>query len=57
MRAGRLAQSAWGLCARLLEARIPGPCASLVGLSQQFLRALNGSVGEDPNCKRMGTQE
>ena len=37
--------------------RIAGPCASLVGPSQQFLRALNGSVGEDPNCKRIGTQE
>ncbi len=28
-----------------------------LGPSQQFLRALNGSVGQDPNCKRKGTQE
>ena len=37
--------------------RIPGPCGSLVGPSQQFLRALNGSVGDAPNRKRTGTQE
>ncbi len=35
----------------------PDPCWSLVGPSQQFLRALDGSVGEAPNRKRIGTQE
>ena len=33
------------------------PCSSLVGPSQQFLHALNGSVGTDPHRKRTGTQE
>ena len=33
------------------------PCGSLVGPSQQFLCALNGSVGTDPHRKRTGTQE
>ena len=37
--------------------RISGPCGSLVGPSQQFLRDLNGSVGVAPYRKRTGTQE
>ena len=40
-----------------LPPRISDPYRSLVGPSQRFLRALNGSVGQDPNCKRKGTQE
>ena len=36
---------------------LSGPCLSLVGPSQQFLRALNGSVGDAPNRKSKGTQE
>ena len=54
----------WGLArphrgrrAGPLPPRISDPYRSLVGPSQRFLCALNGSVGQDPNCKRKGTQE
>ena len=40
-----------------LPPRPCGPSCSLVGPSQQFLCALNGSVGTDPHRKRTGTQE